>query len=47
MVGVLGILYLRRAERVYDPLSDELARRALAGPPADDAPADPSQAPAR
>ena len=47
MVGVLGIMYLRRSERVYDPLADELARRALAGPPADDAPADPSQVPAR
>jgi len=47
MVGVLGIMYLRRAEHVYDPLADELARRALAAPSADDAPADPSQAPAR
>ena len=47
MVGVLGIMYLRRSEKVYDPLADELARRALAPPPADDAPADPSQAPAR
>jgi len=35
MVGVLGIMYLRRAEHVYDPLADELARRALAAPPAD------------
>ena len=35
MVGVLGLMYLRRAERVYDPLADELVRRALAAPPAD------------
>jgi len=25
MVGVLGILYLRRAERVFDPLADKVA----------------------
>jgi uncharacterized membrane protein (DUF485 family) len=30
MVGTLGLMYLRRAERVYEPLADELARRALA-----------------
>ncbi|MGH2943805.1 MAG: DUF485 domain-containing protein [Solirubrobacteraceae bacterium] len=30
MVGVLGIMYLRRAERVYDPLAEKAARRALA-----------------
>jgi uncharacterized membrane protein (DUF485 family) len=47
MVGVLGIMYLRRSEKVYDPLADELARRALAPPPADDAAGDPSQVPAR
>ena len=47
MVGVLGIMYLRRAEHVYDPLSDELARRALTEPSSGDAPADPSQVPAR
>jgi uncharacterized membrane protein (DUF485 family) len=47
MVGVLGIMYLRRAKHVYDPLSDELARRALARSPSGDAPTDPSQVPAR
>jgi uncharacterized membrane protein (DUF485 family) len=30
VVGVLGIAYLRRAERVYDPLADKAARQALA-----------------
>ena len=29
MVGALGLMYLRRAERVYDPLADEVVRRAL------------------
>jgi uncharacterized membrane protein (DUF485 family) len=29
MVGVLGIMYLRRAERVYDPLAERVVRRAL------------------
>ena len=29
MVGVLGIMYLRRAERVFDPLAEKVARRAL------------------
>jgi len=29
MVGVLGILYLRRAEEVYDPLAEKAAARAL------------------
>ena len=29
MVGTLGILYLRRAERVFDPLAEKAARRAL------------------
>jgi uncharacterized membrane protein (DUF485 family) len=48
MVGVLGIMYLRRAERVYDPLADELARRALAPPPpAAGATGDAPQVPAR
>jgi uncharacterized membrane protein (DUF485 family) len=28
MVGVLGLMYLRRADRVYDPLSEEVARSA-------------------
>jgi uncharacterized membrane protein (DUF485 family) len=40
MVGVLGIMYLRRAERVYDPLAERVVRRALAStgdrPPPDD-----------
>jgi uncharacterized membrane protein (DUF485 family) len=30
MVGVLGIMYLRRAERVYDPLAERVVRHALA-----------------
>jgi uncharacterized membrane protein (DUF485 family) len=51
MVGVLGLMYLRRAERVYDPLADELARRALAAPPAGSpaagATGDPSEVTAR
>jgi len=29
MVGVLGIMYLRRAENVYDPLAEKAAERAL------------------
>jgi uncharacterized membrane protein (DUF485 family) len=35
MVAVLGIMYLRRSERVYDPLSEKVARLAAereAGP---------------
>jgi uncharacterized membrane protein (DUF485 family) len=40
MVGVLGIMYLRRAERMYDPLAEKVVRRALASagdrPPPDD-----------
>ncbi len=28
MVGVLGLMYLRRSARVYDPLSEEVARSA-------------------
>ena len=47
MVGALGLMYLRRAERVYDPLADELVRRALAVPPATGATGDPSGATAR
>ena len=31
MVFVLGIMYLRRAEKVYDPLSDRAVERALEG----------------
>jgi uncharacterized membrane protein (DUF485 family) len=30
VVGVLGIMYLRRSERIYDPLAEKAARRALA-----------------
>ncbi len=33
MVGVLGIAYLRRAERVYDPLAEKVVRRALGSGP--------------
>jgi uncharacterized membrane protein (DUF485 family) len=29
VVGVLGIMYLRRADRVYDPLAEKVRRRAL------------------
>jgi uncharacterized membrane protein (DUF485 family) len=47
MVGVLGIMYLRRAERVYDPLADELVRRGLVPPPAAEATGDEPQVPAR
>ena len=28
MVGALGLMYLRRSERVYDPLADEVVARA-------------------
>jgi uncharacterized membrane protein (DUF485 family) len=34
MVGTLGIMYLRRAERIYDPLAEKAARRALVREPA-------------
>ena len=30
MVAVLGIMYLRRAEKVYDPLAERVVRKALA-----------------
>ena len=30
VVGALGLMYLRRSERVYDPLADEVVRSALA-----------------
>jgi uncharacterized membrane protein (DUF485 family) len=30
MVGALGLMYLRRSERVYDPLADDVVARALA-----------------
>ncbi len=33
MVAVLGLWYLRRSERVYDPLAEQVARRALATEP--------------
>ncbi len=29
MVAVLGIMYLRRADRVYDPLAERAAQRAI------------------
>ena len=29
MVAVLGLMYLRRAERVFDPLAEKAVRRAL------------------
>ena len=29
MVGALGLMYLRRAERVYDPLAQKVIQRAL------------------
>jgi uncharacterized membrane protein (DUF485 family) len=29
VVGALGIMYLRRAERVYDPLAAKVVQRAL------------------
>jgi uncharacterized membrane protein (DUF485 family) len=29
VVGVLGIMYLRRADRVYDPLAEKVRQRAL------------------
>jgi len=43
MVGVLGLMYLRRSEKVYDPLREKVVERALrtererppAGSPAD------------
>ena len=33
MVAVLGLMYLRRAERVYDPLAAKAAARALEAQP--------------
>ena len=38
MVFALGLMYLRRSERTYDPLSDEVVRRAAA-PSGEPAPA--------
>jgi uncharacterized membrane protein (DUF485 family) len=48
MVAVLGIAYVRRADRVYDPLAEKAVRKALASgaPPAGDPPRE-SQATAR
>ena len=31
MVAALGLMYLRRSEKVFDPLADELVRDATAG----------------
>jgi uncharacterized membrane protein (DUF485 family) len=31
MVGTLGLMYLRRSERVYDPLADKVAQRVSSG----------------
>ena len=31
MVGALGLMYLRRSERVYDPLVEKVAERVRAG----------------
>jgi len=42
MVGVLGLMYLRRAERVFDPLAEKVTRQALGAapsPPSGDEPA--------
>ncbi len=33
MVFALGLMYLRRAERTYDPLADAVVRHALGGAP--------------
>ncbi len=30
VVGALGLMYLRRAERVFDPLADKVVQKALA-----------------
>lgn len=43
MVAVLGLMYLRRSEKVYDPLAEKAAARALSGErgrPAAGSPAD-------
>ena len=43
MVAVLGLMYLRRSEKVYDPLAEKAAARALSserGRPAAGSPAD-------
>jgi uncharacterized membrane protein (DUF485 family) len=31
MVGALGLMYLRRSERVYDPLAEKVAQRVSSG----------------
>lgn len=43
MVFALALMYLRRAERVYDPLADEVVRHALA--PASEPPPAPATEP--
>ena len=40
MVGALGLMYLRRSERVYDPLAAKVRERALRGAHDPDAPPD-------
>jgi uncharacterized membrane protein (DUF485 family) len=47
MVGALGLMYLHRAERVYDPLAEKVVRRALAAPQGTGASGDASQVTAR
>jgi uncharacterized membrane protein (DUF485 family) len=47
MVGTLGLMYLRRSERVFDPLAEKVVRRALAAPQAGGASGDASQVTAR
>jgi uncharacterized membrane protein (DUF485 family) len=51
MVGVLGIMYLRRSERVYDPLAETAVARALSSQrersPAGEDTGESSTAPAR
>ena len=37
MVFVLGLMYLRRSERTYDPLAGRVVQRALTGSSGDDA----------
>ena len=39
MVAALGLMYLRRAEKVYDPLADKVVRRARAAHDLDRPPA--------
>jgi uncharacterized membrane protein (DUF485 family) len=44
MVGALGLMYLRRSEKVFDPLADEVVRSAGADSP--ERPADTAARPA-